>query len=101
MKLKNTFRIEPDALKAAFRKHGTTAAEACRRMNYSPTFMSTCYSRGWVSAQTAKLLRSEVGILPEEYVIDEMSDTTDSVDYDRIYDMVLRACKTAIKEALS
>lgn len=100
MKIKSTYRIDADALKVAFRKHHTTAAAACREIGYSATYFSTCYSRGWISRQGMTLLQTVVGIAPEEYIIDDIEPSL-GVDYDRVYDIVLRACRTAIKEALS
>ena len=100
MKIKSTYRIDADALKMAFRKHRTTAAAACREIGYSATYFSTCYSRGWISRQGMTLLQTVVGIAPEEYVIDDI-ELSLGVDYDRVYDIALRACRTAIKEALS
>lgn len=100
MKIKSTYRIDADALKMAFRKHRTTAAAACREIGYSATYFSTCYSRGWISRQGMTLLQTVVGIAPEEYVIDDIEPSL-GVDYDRVYDIALRACRTAIKEALS
>lgn len=100
MKTKGTYRIDADALKMAFRKHRTTAAAACREMGYSATYFSACYSRGWISRQGMTLLQTVVGIAPEEYVIDDIEPSL-GVDYDRVYDIALRACRTAIKEALS
>lgn len=101
MKIKSTYRIDADALKVAFRKHHTTAAAACREMGYSATYFSTCYSRGWISKQGMVMLQTAVGIAPEEYVIDNDIEPSLGVDYDRMYDIALRACRTAIKEALS
>lgn len=100
MKIKSTYRIDADALKVAFRKHRTTAAAACLEIGYSATYFSTCYSRGWISRQGMTLLQTVVGIAPEEYVIDDIEPIL-GVDYDRVYDIALRACRTAIKEALS
>lgn len=100
MRIKSTYRIDADALKVAFRKHCTTAAAACREIGYSATYFSTCYSRGWISRQGMTLLQTVVGIAPEEYIIDDVGPSL-GVDYDRLYDIVLRACRTAIKEALS
>lgn len=100
MKIKSTYRIDADALKVAFRKHHTTAAAACREIGYSATYFSTCYSRGWISRHGMTLLQTVLGIAPEEYIIDDIEPSL-GVDYDRVYDIALRACRTAIKEALS
>lgn len=100
MKIKSTYRIDADALKVAFRKHRTTAAAACREIGYSATYFSICYSRGWISRQGMTLLQTVVGIAPEEYIIDDIEPSL-GVYYDRVYDIALRACRTAIKEALS
>lgn len=100
MKIKSTYRIDADALKVAFRKRRTTAAAACREIGYSATYFSTCYSRGWIPRQGMTLLQTVVGIAPEEYIINDIEPSL-GVDYERVYDIALRACRTAIKEALS
>ena len=105
-------KVDRERLYEELRKVGLGPGEASVRLGFGASYISSSSSRGHLSRLCVRLLEKELGIAPDQYVIQEetapepeveeiqaVEEVREVIDYDRLHNVIYDAVYLAVKKA--